>query len=172
MDTDARLKEATNLVLEHWGTGMLKVLNDKIVEKNVVLTDELRRSLHFEVIQATAAGTARLLLQFEDAGRIRDMRIVFGSKMPPVQALEEYVKEVGVANFKSVPGYAPGKMPTDSIAIRRIAWGIAFSRLKGNRVKPKKWFNKPFYATLNLLSDQILEKYQDLVVEGLTEPAE
>ena len=78
---------------------------------------------------------AEFTIGFAGYGRFKDMRQLLYEKMPPIEAMEEFVKEVGLEKFGYVPGYLLNAKYrvlhiTDSRAINRIAWGIAVSRLK------------------------------------------
>lgn len=135
-------------------------LATSLKERNVVLSGETLASLQGEVLKGTQLGTAQLLMAFKESGRIQDMGKVFWKKMPPVSVLEDYVRKVGVGKFAYVPGYEGRKAPTESVAIKRIAWGIALHRLDDNAHKPKKWYAKPFYSLLNGLIDSLVTRTQ------------
>lgn len=152
--------------LQMWGVAVLQRLASEMHKKKVVLTQETLKSLHQQVLQTAAAGTQQLHLAFADSGRIQDMKRVGYGKLPPVEAIEKWVKDVGVSRFGYVPGYGKGNFPiSESAAIKRIAWGIAANKLANNVHKPKKWFAKPFYEMLNPLIDNIVTKYQEATGE-------
>jgi len=163
-------EEFVSATLEAWGDTVVAMLADKLKARKLVLTGELLRSLEFEVRGAAAGSTAKLFLAFEESGRIRDMRAVTQGKMPPVHVMEEFVAKRGLTAFKHVPGYeAARKLPTESMAINRIAWGISRSIKKRNGAKPKKWFARPFYGMINVLIDDLLTKYQDFAANTITD---
>lgn len=172
MSDQSRENEFINFTLETWGTFVLAVLADKIKQRKLVLSGELLRSLEFQVIKASGEATAKLLLAFEDAGRIKDMRQISRRKQAPVEAMEEFVRKVGLSKFKRVPGYKPGRFITESAAVNRIAWGIVRGQMKASAHKPKKWFAKPFYGTINSLIDQLLNGYSQFSIEAITQSLE
>lgn len=138
---------------------LINKLSQEIRKKRLVLTQDLLKSLQAEVIKAADTRIAQLHLAFEQHGRIKDMRAVRQSKMPPIEAIEKFVEKKGVDKFQYVPGYPRRNYPTQQEAIKRIAWGIALSR-KGKDIPQKTgWFNKPFYSSLNLLIVNITDRY-------------
>lgn len=75
----------------------------------------------------------------------------------------EWVKSLGLARFKQLPG----KVPTEDAAIRRIAWGIkqhgrarkqGTESLINNKSKSRvsdPWLYRPFYAELKVFKDNL-----------------
>jgi hypothetical protein len=165
----AEIDQLIEAELRDWAAEVLRVLAFQIQKRNLVLTGDLLRSLQYDVLRAAAEGTMRLRLMFEEAGRIKDMKNVRYKKLPPISKLEEYVKEIGLANFKYVPGYTKGRIPTESQAINRIAWGIATSKRRKNRQVPKKWFAKPFYSMLTPLIRSITDVYIRAASQSITD---
>jgi len=158
-----------NEAIQQWGSLVLAILADKIRQRKLVLSGELLRSLQFEVVKASGEATAKLYLAFEPSGRIKDMRAISRRKQAPVEAMEEFVKKVGIGKFRRVPGYKAGRVPTESQAINRIAWGIVRGQLKSGKHKPKKWFAKPFYGTIHHLIDSLLQGYATSAAEAITD---
>jgi hypothetical protein len=100
-----------------------------------------------------------LAISFQNSARFQDWRTKPDyKKQPPVEEIMDWVLKKGVSNFKKVPGYGKGKQRiTDSEAARRIAWGIAISRLRNGPKKRKRWFAKLMYGPLlaRLIAAQI-----------------
>lgn len=166
----AELDQLIEAELRDWAAEVLRVLAFQIQKRQLVLTGDLLRSLQYDVLRASAEGTMRLRLMFEESGRIKDMKNVRYKKLPPISKLEEYVKEIGLANFKFVPGYTnSGRIPTESQAINRIAWGIAVSKRRQNKQVPKKWFAKPFYSMLTPLIRNLTEVYIRAASQSITD---
>ncbi|MGI4871215.1 MAG: hypothetical protein ACRYFX_08565 [Janthinobacterium lividum] len=139
----------------------LQLLAQAIQAKGLVLTEELLHSLRTQVVQATAQHVAGMGVLFEQYGRIRDMKGISRTKAPPIAEIEEYVKKVGVSHFSYVPGYKYGQFPlASSTAINRIAWGLARARLRDQaQVRPKSWFSKTFYSSINRFIDAVTTRY-------------
>lgn len=168
--TNEQINDWVAAELGDWGENTNRLLMEAIQKKGLTLTTELLRSLQYQVYQATQMSVNRISFAFQGYGRIREMKTLFYDSMPPVEALEEYVKKVGLANFKYVPGYKnKARVPSESQAIKRIAWGISLSKSLKNKNKPKKWFAKTFYGQMNTLIDRLLVGYQDGAIENVKE---
>jgi hypothetical protein len=93
------------------------------------------------------------------------------SKQAPVDAIEEWIKQVGVDKFKTIPSYKNGKRPsTDTIAIRKLAWAIAKSYKKRGKVPRKKggWrAKKDFALRFRQLSEDLATMIAPLVGEKI-----
>ena len=165
--TNKELDELVAQELEDWGRIVLLRLADEIRKKKVVMSEELLKSLQQEVLEAAAGtGVQTLHLAFNQSGRMKDMNVLSYKKMPPIEAIEEFVKYFGLSKFNYVPGYTKGTFPINqSKAINRIAWGIAANKLAVNTHKPKKWFARPFYRMIDPLIDRIVTKYQQATGE-------
>jgi|GEM_PF-1465054 len=140
----------------------LGLLTQAIQAKGLVLTEQLLHSLRTEVVQATAQHVATMGVLFEQYGRIKDMKVVGRTKAPPLEELEAYVKKVGLSHFDYIPGYTSRSkvLPTSSRAINRIAWGLARAKLRDfEAVRPKSWFSKTFYSSINRFIDAVTTRY-------------
>lgn len=163
------LDELIGRELQQWGIAVLQRLSAKIREQDLVLTGDLLKSLQYEVLKTAASGVVALQLSFEQSGRMKDMNRLNQRKLPPIERIEEFVREVGVNNFAYVPGYISAKrIPTESEAVKRIAWGIARSRQMDDNHKPKKWFARPFYSMIDPLITKILIHYQEATLQAIT----
>ena len=154
------LSRILNEELTYYRTYALTRLAESMRKAGVVLSGETLKSLHAEVIRASTDNVAGLLLHLKDSGRIREMRNLTWRKLAPQSEIEAFVRKVGVSSFKYVPGYKPGHIPTEDIAVRRIAWGIRVAKRRENTTKPKKWYARTFYSSLNILVDNIVTRYQ------------
>ena len=140
----------------------LQLLAAAIQAKGLVLSEELLRSLQSQVVAATANHVAGMGVQFEQYGRIKDMKGITRTKAPPIEELEAYVRKVGLSKFAYVPGYSDRSkvLPTSSRAINRIAWGLSRAMLReGQQAKPKSWFAKTFYSSINSFIDAVTTRY-------------
>ncbi|MBF9239545.1 hypothetical protein I2I05_19285 [Hymenobacter sp. BT683] len=139
----------------------LAQLAGAIEKKGLVLTEDLLKSLRSEVVAASAQHVASMGIAFEQYGRIRDMKGLNRTQAPPIEQIEAFVKKVGVGAFAYIPGYRFGQAPlSQAVAINRIAWGIARAKLRDNsEVKPKAWFAKTFYSSINRFIDALTTRY-------------
>lgn len=161
--TPENIQDFINDQLGNWSENVRRVLMENVKKKRLELSGDLLNSFDYQVQKATSDTLASMHLFFEDHGRHKDMRALVYTKQPPVEAMEEFVRKVGLSKFKYVPGYN-GRMPAENIAIKRIAWGIAKGRLKFYKHKPKRWFAKSFYGQINLLIEGLLNGYQEYAV--------
>jgi hypothetical protein len=155
--------------LRDWASQVMLVLARKLVEKKLVLGGALLRSLQYQVLQL-AVGQQKAIIGFYDSGRMRDMRKLHYTKMPPIKVMEDFVRKVGVDHFKFIPGSAKGRAPvSQSRAVNRIAWGIAVSIRQGNSVRRKPWFNKTFYGMVSMIEEEISKIYIEYTAQAMTE---
>jgi hypothetical protein len=128
---------------------------EKSVEASgIMLTDDLKNSFRSEITAASGNLLASATISFEGYGRLKDMKSLKWSRPANLDAMEEYVKKVGVDKFAYVPGYEhSSKIPTTNIAMKRIAAGIAWHRFKISTVpnsKSKMWYTKTLNAFVNV----------------------
>lgn len=133
---------------------IIELMREKIAGYNVRASGKLFQSL--EAIMASGAtGLHTLRILFEKYGTATEMYKKVLSKNAKISDLEEWIESIGIDKFKFVPGY-PNKMPVESIAVNRIAWGIKYNRAQMRRKEQTKpWFYKPFYAELRELYERI-----------------
>jgi hypothetical protein len=149
-----------NEVLEDWSELTLDLLKASVEKAGLELTKDLLNSLRVEVVKAAAGDLARANFYFQLHGRFKDMKTTYshysGLKgFPPVKEIEEFIKKTGLEQFKYIPGYKPGKVPAENVAIRRLAWGISKGIAKRKTVKAKKWYAKTFYKQITPLMEQL-----------------
>jgi hypothetical protein len=160
-DFSADFQRILDEELGNYSARALAELAVAIQKKELVLTQDLLQSLRSEVVAASARHVASMGIAFEEYGRIRDMKGITRKKAPPLEAIEAYVEKVGIDQFNYVPGYRYGQFPlTKAVALNRIAWGIARAKLRDNsQVRPKAWFAKTFYSSINRLIDAVTTRY-------------
>lgn len=165
-----RLDEWLVEQLGDWSANVKLVLIEQIQKRKLILDEKLINSIEYQVIKASGDQVNGVRLAFEDYGRMKEMKNLFYTKQPPVSEMEDFVRKVGLGKFKYVPGYSSmAKVPSEDVAVKRIAWGISRSRLADHKHKPKKWFAKTFYGQINVLIDQLLEGYQEGAIENVKE---
>lgn len=149
------------------------VMQRKLQASGLVLTGELLDSLRHQAVVVGRDMYAEFSIGFAGYGRFKDMRSLLYGKMPPIEALEDFVRAVGLDKFGYVPGYrkdrtgGPAKFRvyiTDSRAINRIAWGIAVNRLK---MGVKRGRNSAFY---NPTRGKLIYETSYKLLESLPEP--
>jgi hypothetical protein len=160
-DYQDQFKRILDEEVADYGERALGLLAQAIQAKGLVLSEELLNSLRTQVVGATAQHVASMGVLFEQYGRIKDMKGISRTRAAPIEELEEYVKKVGVSHFHYVPGYKYGQFPLASkTAINRIAWGLARAGLRDKtQVRPKSWFAKTFYSSINGFIDAVTSRY-------------
>ncbi|UOQ96599.1 hypothetical protein MUN81_15290 [Hymenobacter sp. 5317J-9] len=160
-DYSADFQRILDEELGDYAARSLAELAATIQKKGLVFTEELLQSLRSEVVAASARHVASMGIAFEQYGRIRDMKGLNRTKAPPLEEIEKFVEKVGIDKFNYVPGYKYGQFPlTKAVALNRIAWGIARAKLRDNaQVKPKAWFAKTFYSSINRLIEGVTTRY-------------
>jgi hypothetical protein len=149
-DLSSEMLADLEAVTAAWLEMAIQELKDSAKKKKVELSGDLIASIQGKISDFSSSGMADIEISFKAAGRILDYRTKPEySSNPPVDELAKWVELLGVDKFKKVPGYS-GKKPniTQSAAARRIAWGIAISRLRKGPRRARKWFAKLFYGPL------------------------
>ena len=139
----------------------LQRLAVEIRRRKLVLSGDLLNSLAGDVQEQAAKAGAQLFLAFQEAGRIQDMKRVGYRKLPNIEALEQWVRKVGVSKFENIPGYRKSRPYSQVKAATRLAWGIALHRFQTQQHTPRKWFARPFYQLLTPLIDRLVTRAQE-----------
>ncbi|GAB2954854.1 hypothetical protein GCM10027048_20510 [Hymenobacter coalescens] len=140
---------------------VLEMLADQLRAKGLVLTEDLLQSLQGETTAASERFVADMAVSFNEYGRMKEMKRLNYTKGAPVEQIEAFVRKRGLARFERVPGYKPGQFPlSQDVAINRIAWGLSRARLRdAGKHKPKGWYAKTFYRSLNRFIDAVTTRY-------------
>lgn len=156
MDNQAFSKEIHEEV-QRWVVALFAVFKANIAAKKLQLTGELKDSFQSFVTQNAQQLATKLQVKFAQQGRFQDMRAVTYTKRPPLDVMEDFVREVGLGAFDYVPGYNDRFPISQDKAIRRIAWGIRESFFqKGQILQKKRWrYAKSFYAEVSDLRDRL-----------------
>lgn len=98
----------------------------RIQNAGVILTGEMLNSFR-QYAAEKGEGYVQAKLTMVNYTRIKDLRSMSYSRLPPLDALEYFVETVGVGRFAYVPGYPTKNLVrpvSETAAIERIAWGI------------------------------------------------
>lgn len=136
----------------------------RYIEKNkITLTKTLEESIRAEVIQESVDAYAEMVINFRSYGRYKDMRVIrHDAQLPNIDAIKEWVRNVGVDKFEFIPGYTnKGKMPSRSRAESRIAWGVMYGLMKKGMIRRR---GKGFY---NIGRSTAAKKFRRNVVSRL-----
>jgi hypothetical protein len=163
-------------VAQKWAEHIVGRFRKQIEKKKIVLTQELLDSFDYKVYEL-GDGNVGVNISYVAHGKFIDMKKLYYSKMPSVDALEAWVLKKGLDKFDSVPGYPNGWKRTgeDQAAARRIAWGIAVSIGQKKSVdqydkwqKSKQWrvpeLRKGITYLNRLLAEELARVAQDRII--------
>lgn len=146
-------------------------LQKAIADKRVVNTHELLNSVDYVIHEETTGMLGSIF--FTDYGRYRDMKnLRWAGKMPPVEEMVAWIKEIGLGKFAWIPGYeATGKVPTMDQAIRRLSWSISKALGSVPVVKKKytgTWYNENVMKMVNVTRKRILDRVAEIVASNIS----
>jgi hypothetical protein len=153
------LKEIQTAELLQIATESIAYFQKAIQEKGLVFEDALRTN--FESFIGTNSTFIAAEIHFLGYGRFKDMKTLHWSDAPPpIDSMIEFVKKTGVDKFAWVPGYEKsGKVPAETIAIKRLARAIQYSFV--NSISKKKyegtWYASTKGRMVNVARRRILE---------------
>ncbi len=151
--------ETVNEVVAAWTEYAARELKAKLAKRGMVMTGELQSSIAWSITAANIEGQAAATLGVRNYGRFKDMKRLTYTRPANFDAMLGFVQKKGLAAFSYVPGYRNGRIPSTSVAMNRIAWGIAWSRLRKYQHRRKQWLNKFLYGPLvGRLVDDLIEK--------------
>ncbi|PQA59163.1 hypothetical protein [Siphonobacter curvatus] len=90
------------------------------------LTGELLASIHAAAVER-GQGFIRSSVMFSELLRIKDMKQLRYTTVPPLRAMVDFVEKIGIGRFAYVPGYPTGVTPrSEHAAVLRVARGLQF----------------------------------------------
>lgn len=167
----AQQAKFVNEVIEDWVREVTSVLDAEIARRGVKIPTEVRERIRFQVVRE-AGGIGKILLYFQDPGRIVDMRNVEYDKVAIARGnhfLFEWVKKKGRAKFDAhLPGYSKRSKRTSSLSeeeqMLRIANAMAVAKKQNKRRRRRvRWFNKTFYTEVNRLVGRLIEEQHEFL---------
>lgn len=163
------INDQVEQVSEAWATKFLDQRRSALQRRKIRATGALSDSLEHEVVKDATAAVVRILIAFNEEGRIAEM-----GRLHPhdkwgrnaVERLTKWVEARGVDKF--VPGFLERrrlkKKPKD--IINQIAWGIMVSRGKG-KFRRRPWWNKAKTAAVDDLYNQAAIAVLDEAADGM-----
>jgi hypothetical protein len=171
--TEEQLNDFINATMSEWENIALSRLVDALRKKKLVVTEALVRSLQAKLLRAAAGTLARSIISFDDYGRFRDIRVINRKKVPGPDAIEDFFIDWVRAHrsqFKTIPGYTnKNKIPTESAAIRRIAWGVAFGMKKKGITVGKAWYARTMAGNVHRLAEMLVTDYASIVSKSMAQ---
>lgn len=161
------------VVADNWAKRFLEQRISRLRKNNMDPSGKLIASLEYGLDNGkTDAEAARLVIAFNEYGRIAEMRNLqphdnWGRNA--MDRLEEWITRKGVeyfvAGFMEKRGLKNEPWNTKKM-INEIAWGILVNRGKG-KFKRKPWYTKPKSAALtdlyNEVAVRLLDKSADII---------
>jgi hypothetical protein len=157
--TKEELNHLVGIEVEQWGAAVVARLQQRLRQQKLVASAATLESLQKEALRQTAAGVTSLALAFADSGRIQDMKGYNRTAAPPIEEIESWIRSVGLSKFEYWPQLNT-RVPTEQMVVNRLAWGISVAIRKKNQHRPRRWFSKPFYSTIDPLLDRLVTAYQ------------
>lgn len=162
---DTQLLEIIVDTLKEYSFQFVKNRRSDASSANLEATKELLQSFRTAVDVNNSGGQASLLLAFEEHGRFVDMkrRSNRWKKQPPVEKIEEWIRDKGSAQF--LAGYKRNIGPGGSDrAIENIAWAIA-KTIKKKGIKRRSWYSKNRERDIQKVFDLLIERYQEYLLK-------
>jgi hypothetical protein len=142
----------------------------RVRSANLVLTGEMIDSFRVSA-QERGRDYITQTISFSGVVRLKDLKSMNYSRMPPQEAMEYFVEREGVHSFAYVPGYKPGRWPSsDAIAVKRIAWGIRSKIKQEPNVKRgyRGIHNDVLFKGMNSLRSQVAQAGARLAIEEMS----
>lgn len=171
-------------------TEAVRKMRSDIEFAGLQLTDALKNSLYAERAFVTDQLEAHFRMGMRGYGRFKDMRQISFARFPNVEALKEYIEDIGVGKFinndsvtingKSVQLYVPGyhigrkkkKEITAERAYTRIAYGIGRSMIDKITIKRAKkggFYNVNKGEVYSEIGEYLMTKLPQEFIKGLKE---
>ena len=112
-----------------------KAFRRQLQAEGVVLTGDLLNSIRAGAMER-GKGFITASVHYDMLLRIKDLKQLNFSRMPPMSAMVAFVEKVGVGAFPYIPGYPSGITPRGYTAtVERIADGLRYKLKKEPNVK-------------------------------------
>lgn len=165
------LQAEASRVIEEITRDAVKYFEASIERRGMVLTDELKNSFRYNIIATSGDLLASAEIEFSGYGRYKDLKTMRYSSPTNLDAMEEFVKKIGVGNFAFVPGYEKSKkIPTANMAVKRIASGIAWHRYNittVNNSESKLWYTKTLNSFVSVSRRKMMEVLGPYLLENM-----
>jgi hypothetical protein len=163
--TEEQIRDFVNATLDEWIIYCISQLKASAKKRKLDLTEDTINSIVGQVIKSSASDLSGAVISFLPSGRIKDMKVVTHTKPLSREVIEneilKFVQKIGVSRFQRVPGYK-GHFPIESIAAKRIAWGIGKGIMKGKWVR-RAWYAKRISANIKNLTERLITDYATVI---------
>jgi hypothetical protein len=152
-----------------WVTQFIEDRVAYLRSRNIKASGDLQKSLAAEVLAATRAEGVKVLVAFEEYGRIIDMR-----RFDPPEgggdyllALQDWIRRKGLEQ-KFIRGYMRRRKlkKVPERVLTYIAWGIARKRFNG-KYRRRRWYNKSKSRAITELFRDVAANMPEQVAEEI-----
>ncbi|CAG4992200.1 hypothetical protein DYBT9275_00913 [Dyadobacter sp. CECT 9275] len=108
-----------------------QVISREVQAQGLVLSGEMKDSIRAAALEK-GAGFIQGSVYYEALLRIKDLKTLHYTRMPPLTAMIRFVEQVGLSNFSRIPGYRATDRPSGvqnlshEQMIERVAWAIRY----------------------------------------------
>lgn len=156
-------------ILQRYITEAERVFRREVAAQGLVLTGEMLNSIRSSAVNR-GQGFVEASVHYNALLRLKDMRQLNYTRMPPFLAMVKFVEAVGPDKFPRVPGYPVGMRPASyTETVERIAAGVMryFRREPNVRRGYRGVYNDPLKNTI--LPEFFRELRQHAGATALTE---
>lgn len=154
------INKIINDVLADWLPEFVRIRKAQAKAKLGTASGAGQNSFDHSMIKATGSQIARALLLFITYLRFADLKNKHWDAMPPIDKMEQYVRDRGVEKFrrKFTAKYKSIPSDTDKL-INKIAWGIAIKIKQRGHLKKKRvpWYRKSANKGMGVLYGRLSE---------------
>lgn len=167
-DLDQKFMQVIKEIADLYSIDTVSKLVESATKNRYVNTRQLLKSIDSETREDLSRVVVGIYFAFEDYGRYKDIKTLHFDEQINVSNVLEWVKKKGLNYFKKDPYPYKNKVKTDERRMNEIAWGLAGKYLKQRKIKRKRrWFQKPFYQTLNALHEELYLGISDRSIEEI-----
>lgn len=160
-------QDFVNTVLLRFAKELIKLRIENVEKTKSIASRGLLNSHRYEIRKATIQQAAQAIFSFQEHGRFLDMRRINRINQRPVDEIKEWIKTIGLEAFKKLPSAPEGKEPIGQDEILNdLAWGIVKKKKKRRR---RRKLQKGFQDVLDDLTDDLMEGYQQIVIDEVIE---
>lgn len=153
--------EVIHQELSLWAPIFVQNRLDAARQAGLVASRELLRSMRSEVTDALR-DVQSFYFAMEGYGRILDMRRRRQGRIPPIEEIIDWIRDVGISKFR--PGFVRrrGSVPaSNQQLLNQIAWGVAKKAVSKKRRKRRRWYAKDKESDIDDLYTRLMSALQE-----------
>lgn len=139
-----------------------RMISSNQSQSNVDATGTMKQRIKVYLEENKNEIINEIVLSFPVSAALTQARRYY-AKNADIESLTNWVLARGLENFRYVPGYENGKLPSQNQQARRIAWGIKNYRgANRRRTDVKQWLHKPFFGLWASYRNEIINRFFDI----------